>query len=273
MRVKITDVHPRSCNQHLLNCIVEIKEGEIKASVERERLGWFEAWVNKHGETNQRWIYGFKYEPVEEPAMSKLVQRVKVAFDVYYANKNKKLSWLQKIRGYDWLEIARNDYQKLYYDMKARCQAAESMKYHYKEIMTEALRDRDLHAKVADNWQAKLIEANNKYDLLERANVIGRIYDKMFNSQRRLKFSVGHNHVEIIVGNPITLCSNYRTEDKHGDYTDNAISRCSEKDEYNWKLGAIQSVDNLCDEHKYTQKLRRDLRKALAKKYPEVFEK
>ena len=63
-----------------------------------------------------------------------------------------QVSWLQKIKKYD--------------DLQARCSAAESMRDHYKTVMTEALYDRDLHAKVADNWQKKLIEAITKINLL-----------------------------------------------------------------------------------------------------------
>ena len=185
-----------------------------------------------------------------------------------YQPAPKKLSWIQKIRGYDkdidllnrqvdaFSELSR-DNKKAYEiaceknnDLCARIQAVEAMRDHYKTIMTEALRDRDLHAKVADNWQAKLIDQNS---------IIGK----------RLKFSVGHNHVTIVVGNPVTYCQNLETDKERIGWS---ASMCSKKDVYNWKIGVIQSLDNLCEEKKYSQKLRRDLRKALAKKYPDIFE-
>ncbi|MFA5166884.1 MAG: hypothetical protein WC449_06365, partial [Candidatus Paceibacterota bacterium] len=161
---------------------------------------------------------------------------------------SKKLSWLQKIRGYD--------------DLQARCNSAEAMRDHYKTIMTEALRDRDLHARTADNWQQKAIDANVV------SQELGKYLDKYDVLGKRLKFSVCHNHVTIVVGNPVTYCQNLETDKERIGWS---ASMCSKKDVYNWKIGVIQSLDNLCDEKKYSQKLRRDLRKALAKKYPEVF--
>jgi hypothetical protein len=132
----------------------------------------------------------------------------------------------------------------------------KNMKFYYREsrdlwmsATIEKARELKLMSKVADNWQAKLIDQNE---------IIGQ----------RLKFSVGHNHVTITIGNPITLCNNYKSEKNEAD---NAISMCSRKDVYNWQMGAIQSLDNLCEVYKYSQKLRRYLRKSLAKKYPEVF--
>jgi hypothetical protein len=89
---------------------------------------------------------------------------------------------------------------------------------------------------------------------------------------RRLKFSVGHNHVEIIIGNPVCLCKNIDTS--ISEQTDNivaAYSLCNKKDVYSWKTGVIQALDNLCENWTYSKERRRDLRKALAKKYPEIF--
>jgi hypothetical protein len=127
-------------------------------------------------------------------------------------------------------------------------------------MLSEALRDRNLHAKVADNWQAKVKHANviAEQVLCDNA-IIGR----------RLKFSVGHNHITIIVGNPTTYIENCNTE-KDMKFQWN-VSRCSTKDTYNWKTGVVEALDNLCYHSEYADKLRRDLRKALAKKCPEVF--
>jgi len=132
----------------------------------------------------------------------------------------------------------------------------KNMKEYYRESrdlwMSATIakaRELELMSKVADNWQAKLIDQNS---------IIGK----------RLKFSVGHNHVTIVVGNPVTYCQNLETDKERIGWS---ASMCSKKDVYNWKIGVIQSLDNLCEEKKYSQKLRRDLRKALANKYPEIF--
>ena len=158
----------------------------------------------------------------------------------------KKKSWLQKIRDYD--------------NLQSRCNSAEAMRDHYKTIMTEALHDRDLHATVADVWQQRLICVQK--DLMDATEMIGK----------RLKFSVGHNHVTIIVGNPVTYAENYNEfENGEEENTEWVVSKCSPKDTYNWKTGVVQALDNLCDEQEALKVLRRDLRKALEKKYPEVF--
>jgi hypothetical protein len=190
----------------------------------------------------------------------------------------KKLSWLQKIRGYDSLahelevEIDNSNWLK-----ENRIKVLENQVEMFSELaatnkrnanrldyaLSEALRDRDLHAKVADGWQTKLIEANK-----ENAELI-KLVDEYCVLGRRLKFSVGHNHIMITIGNPITLCENFISDKCILEWS---ISRCSRKDAYDWKQGAIKSLDNYCDEHKHAEKLRRDLRKALAKKYTEVFD-
>lgn len=61
-----------------------------------------------------------------------------------------KLTWLQKIKEYD--------------DLESRCNLGEYLINQYQQLLAEALRDRDLHAKVADNWQKYLIEANKKVE-------------------------------------------------------------------------------------------------------------
>jgi uncharacterized protein YcfJ len=147
----------------------------------------------------------------------------------YDFNKPKRKSWIEKIRDYD--------------NVYARMQSAEAMKDHYKTVFSET---RNELVK-----QRSIINENNK--------ILGR----------RLKFSVGHNHIEIIVGNPVTYAKNISSDGKKIEWD---ISRCSHKDVYDWKLGVRMALDNLCDDRKYSDKLRRDLRKELARKYPEVFE-
>ena len=76
------------------------------------------------------------------------------------------------------------------------------MKEYYKEsrdlwmsIAISKARELEFMEKVADNWQAKLIDQNS---------IIGK----------RLKFNVGHNHIKIIIGNPATYCENYESDNK-----------------------------------------------------------
>ena len=113
------------------------------------------------GDKHKRYFAGFKYEPVPEysiefpggtmnqdgtvckepSAMNELGK-----YDTFADWLNgrfgyqspKKLTWLQKIRDYDKIE----------------------------SMLSEALHDRDLHATVADNWQAKLVKSNKENEQL-----------------------------------------------------------------------------------------------------------
>jgi len=129
----------------------------------------------------------------------------------------------------------------------------KNMKFYYREsrdlwmsIAISKARELEFMEKVADNWQAKLIDQNA---------IIGK----------RLKFSVGHNHITITIGNPITLFESLNK------ITVRAHSQCSKKDTYNWKTGVIQAIENFCEQHEISKKQKREIMKALAKKYPEVF--
>jgi hypothetical protein len=206
---------------------------------------------------------------------------------------NKKKSIIQKIRDYDrdidvlerqvtmFDELA--DTNKKAYDMAceknnelcARVESAESMRDHYKRlfedlsralgrqssVIAEKSRDLELMTKVADNWQSRLIDANiliDSYREEEARSMIGR----------RLKFSVGHNHVEIVVGNPVTACKLFNEVDSL--YFD-SFSLCNKKDQYNWKKGAIQSLTNLMDNWFVPNEINRaEWFKAMFKKYPEL---
>lgn len=244
MKIKITEIHPESIWTNFKDRVFG-KVFEVDGKIEgyKHEKGWFIAHFIPTQYSRVTFIGGFKYieVPEDQSSMSELAGWIE---ENKPAKLPQKLTWLQKVRGYDYL--------------KARCEAAESMRDHYKSLMTEALRDRDLHAKVADNWQQRLICVQKDY--ADFQEMIGR----------RLKFSVGHNHITIIVGNPVTYIQNFNitTEDKFGD-TDWSVSVCSPKDIYNWKIGVIKALDNLCEN--YSKDLRRDLRKAMAKKYPEVF--
>lgn len=129
---------------------------------------------------------------------------------------------------------------------------------NWKQLAIAKSLELELMSKVADVWQQRLICVQKDY--ADATEMIGR----------RLKFSFGHNHIEIVVGNPVTYCSNTNSDGKKIEWM---ISRCSHKDIYDWKLGVRMALDNLCDDRNYQDKKRRDLRKSLAKKYPEVFEK
>lgn len=144
-------------------------------------------------------------------------------------------------------------YESLCEYYKARCEMLEMMRDHYKTIMTEALHDRDLHATVADVWQQRLICVQK--DIMDATEMLGK----------RLKFSVGHNHIEILVGNPITLFELFNK------ITVRAYSQCSTKDIYNWKIGVIQAIENFCKQENLSKKKRREIFKAMSKKYPEIF--
>jgi hypothetical protein len=279
MRVKITEVSDKcpfwgedGRQKYVLEKTFTTKE--IYKSCFEE--GYFSAWFEDLPDLEESIVGGiarFKYIEVPEPA----------------PDYCRKVSWWQKIRGYDALsrqvdafselaeinkrnaDMFEKEYKKLIQikvDLQASCNSAESMRDHYKTqlksleslaiskaqkldetkfMLSEALRDRDLHAKVADKWQAKLIDQNA---------LLGK----------RLKFSVGHNHITIVVGNPITLFESFNK------ITVRAYSQCSKKDTYNWKTGVIQSVENFCEEQDISKKNKREIMKALAKKYPEVFD-
>jgi len=174
----------------------------------------------------------------------------KIAFGV----QPKKKSWLQKIRDYD--------------DLQSRCNSAEAMRDHYKElleevsralgrqasIITEKSHELKLMSTVADVWQQRLICVQK--DMMDATEMIGK----------RLKFSVGHNHFEIIVGNPVTYAKNC-----HSGSVDFAVSICSTKDQYNWKIGVISALEKVCHFWDYDKELTKAIFKALAKKYPEIF--
>jgi hypothetical protein len=177
----------------------------------------------------------------------------------------KKLTWIQKICRYD------KDVDLLNRQVNAFSELAainKKVSDRVQLMLSEALRDRDLHAKVADKWQEKLIDANKLKD--QYYQCAEKVLYENATLGRRLKFSVGHNHIEIIVGNPMCIAKNYIH--KIGG-AEASVSVCNPKDTYNWKTGVIQALENLCEDCGYSKESRRDLRKALAKKYPEVFEK
>lgn len=66
----------------------------------------------------------------------------------------KKLSWLQKIRDYEYQK-----YMREYYS---------DMRDVWHSIAIAKSRELDLMTKVADNWQKKLIEANKRIEQLEK---------------------------------------------------------------------------------------------------------
>ena len=107
----------------------------------------------------------------EPSAMSELAGWIDENNETYRCNcavleekAPKKLSWIQKIRGYD------KDIDVLERQVKAFSELAETNKRNadrLQSLLTEALRDRDLNARVADLWQEKLIKANERIAELE----------------------------------------------------------------------------------------------------------
>lgn len=309
MKIRITELHP-NCLWKNTKWENEIMNSEFEVITIRnssEFDGWcYGEFVPK--KSGVSCISGFKYIEVPEPSINEKIQATltnkvtaeqlnkihgiepsamselsgwidenthancmcDVSTYEYDFSKPKKPTWIQKIRGYDIVLSERNSWIKRYDDLQARCNSAEAMRDHYKEvftvasislgkqasIITEKSRELKLMEIIADTWQQRLICVQKDYaDVTE---MIGK----------RLKFSVGHNHITITIGNPITLCENFISSNKKLEWS---ISKCSRKDVYDWKQGVIHAVDNYCDEHKSAEKLRRDLRKSLAKKYPEVF--
>ena len=229
--------------------------------------------------TVDEWQNHPRHEPVEEPSMSELGYSIEYpkgtmnqdgtvtlkketinGFKKWVNEKfNKKKSIIQKIRDYDkdidllerqvtmFDELA--DTNKKAYDMAckknnelcARVESAEAMRDHYKTVSEtwqsttiSKSRDLELMTKVADNWQKKLICVNKDY--ADATEMIGR----------RLNFSVGTYQITIIIGNPVTACYfTYPNLVEDYDETFLAVSVCHKNDTFNWKRGAIQSLENM----------------------------
>jgi len=170
---------------------------------------------------------------------------------------SKKLSWLQKIRGYD--------------DLQARCQSGESMRDHYKElydecsrsiakqmhVLVEKSRELSLALKVSDVWQEKLIN-------LQKENMmIGK----------RLKWKSGNIDFEVIVGNPITLLiTKFPPKDKEKDegieWIDYSI--CKHGDTFRWYKGVKQVLKNFFDDYIGDPDIELIIKRDLYAKYPEL---
>jgi len=132
--------------------------------------------------------------------------------------KKKRKSWIEKIR-----EKLAYELDIRTFNLNARVQSAEAMRDHYKTVFSET---RNELVK-----QRSIINENNK--------ILGR----------RLKFSVGHNHIEIIVGNPVTACyfTERKPDKKPDDYEDAFldIAVCHKNDTYDWKRGVVESLENM----------------------------
>ena len=105
------------------------------------------------------------------------------------------------------------------------------------------------------------IEKIRDYDRLEsdldlhknirahQAAMINRLHSQLregATNGKRLKFSVGHNHIEIIVGNPVTACY-FHSEAVDSDFDEDflAVSILHKNDTYDWKRGAVEALDNM----------------------------
>jgi hypothetical protein len=129
MRVEITEVHPESYwvkfgrEKEVLGKVFTI----INIYKANGRDGYYSA---SFVDNSVGYIYGFKYIEVPEPsAMSELstkkyqesLDRLNDVILNILKPAPKKLSWIQKIRGYD--------------DLQARCNSAEAMRDYYKESL------------------------------------------------------------------------------------------------------------------------------------------
>jgi len=177
-----------------------------------------------------------------------------------YSAKPKKLSWIQKIKKYD--------------DLQVRCNAAESMRDHYKQVFDEAMnslakqasiiteksRELKLMEKVAGNWQSKLIDANilvDSYKENEERSMIGK----------RLKFSTHGMKFEIVIGEPFTVCKFYHSLWEEGWFS---VAKRNPKDQMDWKKAAVQSVENLCKEMIGDRDIQASIFEALFAAHPEL---
>lgn len=157
MRVKITDIHPESHWFSNRNEIIGKEYDAIKIN-KANYDGWFLV------ATNQLKMFSItcKYIEVPEPsAMSELgnydtfAEWLKGRFG--YQPEPKKLTWLQKIRGYD--------------DLQARCNSAESMRDHYKtqlesweSLAISKARELEIANKVCDNLERIATERGERAD-------------------------------------------------------------------------------------------------------------
>jgi hypothetical protein len=124
------------------------------------------------------------------------------------------MNFIQKIRDYGFQK-----YMKEYY--------RESRDLWMSATISKA-RELELMERVADNWQAKLIEQNA---------IIGK----------RIKFSVGNNKVEIVIGNPVTVCYFVSPDSGLKDFNDEfmTVSICHKNDVFDWKRGAVEALENM----------------------------
>jgi len=276
MRVKIKEIHPKDAyyndRDRILGKIIDAKTVPCPSND-----GWFKTdeIFNVAG-FGRCYFYKFKYEPVEEPVIHfKCVPPIYTSTYEYDFSKPEKKSWIQKIRGYDVLERQVQAFydlsgkNKSLYEREARARKlAEYMRDRYKKVFLEAIhiidkqkslvveksRELALMEKVADLWQEKLIKKN----------------EEIMEIGRRLKFSVEHNNVEIIVGNPTTVCK-VSMPSKLGNNIDfYSVEICKPTDKYDYRIGAIKSLENLCKERRIKKEVRKVLFEKLFKKYPEL---
>lgn len=87
------------------------------------------------------------------------------------------------------------------------------------------------------------------------------------NRNGRLRFKSGDYHVEIIIGNPVTLC---KIEQNGIQWRDFAV--CNPNDVYDWRTGAIKALENMVMARRIhlSKETRAALFEAMFKKYPEL---
>ena len=257
MKVRITEFSQRDGTRHF-HSAGEVGEGNIES--------WSDGWSYCRSftfENGDVWtLFEFKYEPVPEYSIEYpggtmnqdgTVQRMKAKQESPFSSayQPRRKTWLQKIRDYDGLDAAYDRVVSRHNKLMDRFIASEAM-------LSEALHDRDLHATVADVWQQRLICVQK--DLMDATEMIGK----------RLKFSVNHQHILVIIGNPVTYCSvSYSCKGKPIEVYP-SLSVCNPKDEYNWKIGVIQAVENMCKYWIGDKDITKSIFDALFNKYPEL---
>jgi hypothetical protein len=189
-----------------------------KYKINTEYHGIKMSWERVHP-SNEVMLQEYKKEKRETMKSVKLnihIHSVLAVPDCKITVKKKRKSWIEKIRDYDFLQRQYNRVVESHNNLQARCNSAEAMRDHYKILLQE--------------WQHTAIFRQHKLE----------------NLGRRLKFSVGHNHIEIIVGNPVTACY-FHNEVDNPDFNEDflAVSILHKNDTYDWKRGAVESLDNM----------------------------
>jgi hypothetical protein len=207
-------------------------------------------------------LYEFKYEPIEEPAMSELAGWIPEntkhgVFNLYpqikqkpceihgKENPPKKKSWLQKIRDYDRQEEKINRSQ-----------------FEFDRLWKEFGNSFDNGCKMV----ASILDLNKRIQSAEA---------RLENIGKRLKWKSSNVEFVVIVGNPVTLIeANFPPLDKEKDeyFSDTCsdYSVCKHSDTFDWKKGVMQALFNFFKTYIQDSDIQSMMQRDLYKKYPEL---